>query len=434
MTTLTLATALNTYLMRHLGTQYTAAQVTVYHHGQRIASQSVSTPQSPASAHTHPIYFDLASLTKLFTTTAVLQAISAGKIGLQTPLVEVIPEFGASGGRKIIDSGINPHTYAVEPPNPQFEGQFIDPASVSIWHLLTHTSGLAPWRKLYDDDAPPPPTEPDSIPRHERWTKALKFICESPFIAPAGYAVRYSDLGFLLLAEVVTRLTLAPNPVQNLIAQLFPDSPESVGYIPSLIAGGQATPLQKTNLTGEQVTPLHHTNHRGEQYAPLHFGEAMGVRFFAPTEYDTRWRKRRVQAEVHDENACGLGGIAGHAGLFGTADALAQFGAKWCAADLPDIHPDLARDATRVHAETHGERRGLGWMVRSLGVSSAGTKFGVNSYGHTGFVGNMLWIDPDQKLVVACLTNNVYYGRGKAGLLEFRVGLNDLIWEALCSS
>lgn len=413
---LTLSTALNTYMTRHLGTQYSAAQVTVYHHGQRITSQSFSSPPLPSEGeedrgdegYTHPLYFDLASLTKLFTTTAVLQAVSAGKITLQTPVVDVIPEFGASGGRKVIDGGINPHTYAIEPPNPQFDGQLIDPASVTIWHLLTHTSGLAPWRKLYDDDAPPPPpTEPDPIPRHERWARALKQICESPFIAPAGHAVRYSDLGFMLLGEVVTRL----------------HTDESAPHPPSPSPTAEGRGVLSASLLVREAAGWE--GFRVE-------GAALGL--FAPTEYDARWRKRRVQGEVHDENACGVGGIAGHAGLFGTADALAEFGAMWCAHTVPDIAPELTREAVCVHAETDGERRGLGWMLRSLGKSTAGTKFGVNSYGHTGFVGNSLWIDPDQDLVVCCLTNNVYYGRGKSGLFEFRVGLNDLIWEALCAS
>jgi CubicO group peptidase (beta-lactamase class C family) len=206
----------------------------------------------------------------------------------------------------------------------------------------------------------------------------------------------------MLLGEVISRLhtpdvrTLSLMS-QDLIAQLFPEMSLSVGYIPSLITG-------HSSLT------------------------------FAPTEYDARWRKRRIQGEVHDENACGVGGVAGHAGLFGTADALAQFGAMWCAHTVPNIAPELSREAIRLHAATDGERRGLGWMLRSLEKSTAGTKFGVNSYGHTGFVGNMLWIDPDQDLVICCLTNNVYYGRGKSGLFEFRTGFNDLIWEALCSS
>jgi len=401
-----LASAITAYLLRHLGSQYTAAQVAVYHHGQRVTVQSVG-------IQTVYPYFDFASLTKLFTTTAILQAVSAGKISLQTPIAELIPAFAESGGRTVVDGGMNPHTYAIEPVNPDFSGQTIDPSTVTIFHLLTHTSGLAPWRKLYHDDAPPPPpTQPDPIPRHERWAHGLDIITSSPFIAPAGVAVRYSDLGFMLLGEALSRLhadsdgLTSPNGLESaitrLIAQFNFTTPASVIY------------------------PASHIVHDS--------GLAPDISPFAPTEYDARWRQRRVWREVHDENACGVGGVAGHAGLFGTADALAQFGVQWCNHTVPDIAPELTREAVRQHAETSGERRGLGWMLRSLDKSTAGTRFGVNSFGHTGFVGNMLWVDPDQDIVVCCLTNNVYYGRQKPGLFEFRVGLNDLIWEALCSS
>nr|MCU0476988.1 beta-lactamase family protein [Anaerolineae bacterium] len=280
---------LSTYMNDHLGDQYTAAQVSVYHRGRRVVALYLSSVK----------WHDLASLTKLYTTTALLQQVGAGRVGLHTPVAQVIPEFAAGGARRVVDGGVNPHTRRVEPPDPRFAGKLIDPESVTLWHLLTHTSGLAPWRQLYRAPDQPRPM-----------ADALAEIYASPFIAPPGHAVRYSDLGFILLGEAV----------------FYPPRP-----------------IPPATLT-----------------------------HYAPTEYDADWRQRRVWGEVHDENAYGLGGQAGHAGLFGTAEALASFGARWCDASVPGIPADLARDAVRVHAQTDDERRGLGWMVRSLGTSSAG--------------------------------------------------------------
>ena len=82
---------------------------------------------------------------------------------------------------------------------------------------------------------------------------------------------------------------------------------------------------------------------------------------------------------------------------------------------------------------TDDERRGLGWMPRSRQGSSAGDYFSANSFGHTGFVGNSLWIDPEQELVVACMTNRVYYGRQADGIIAFRRALHDWLWQRLCS-
>jgi CubicO group peptidase (beta-lactamase class C family) len=393
MSNATLAARLNGYVTRHLGQQYTAVDVAVYWHGQCLYvgqwSQSGRFTQ-----------FDLASLTKLFTTTAILQAVSTGLLSLDTPLTDLIPEF-ANGQATIIDGGVNPHTGQTLPPDPRFAGQTPARNAVTVRHLFTHTAGLAPWRKLYSTP-PPAPSHGQLEPqqRAEYWGRALALICDAPLIAPVGQAVRYSDLGFLLLGEVLMRLEGRP-------------------ATPDALQARQHRLIQA--LYDGQTPVSYRTTPDGWQHC-------------APTEFDVHWRQRRVWGEVHDENACGVGGIAGHAGLFGTADALARFGARWCAADLPDISPALARDAVRVHAETDGERRGLGWMVRSIEKSSAGQCFGPHSYGHTGFVGNTLWIDPDQQLVVACLTNNVYLGRQKAGLFEFRAGLHDLVWEAVCTS
>jgi CubicO group peptidase (beta-lactamase class C family) len=135
---------------------------------------------------------------------------------------------------------------------------------------------------------------------------------------------------------------------------------------------------------------------------------------------------------VHDENACGVGGVAGHAGLFGTARDVAMFGQAWLQRDERfSISPEMMNMATREQAISGASRHGLGWMLKSHKDSSAGEYFSPESYGHTGFTGTSLWIDPEQELVVATMTNRVYPGREKVGIHAFRRALHDLIAQGV---
>jgi CubicO group peptidase (beta-lactamase class C family) len=155
----------------------------------------------------------------------------------------------------------------------------------------------------------------------------------------------------------------------------------------------------------------------------------------APTELDQRWRQRRAWGEVHDENACGLGGVAGHAGLFGTALDVVAFGEAWLmGAEVFGLPPALVVEATREQAVTGLERRGLGWMLKSMEGSSAGDYFSPQSFGHTGFTGTSLWIDPQARLVVALLTNSVYPGRLRPGTTELRRAVHDAIWQGAAAT
>lgn len=343
--------------------------------------------QIPVSIDT---LFDLASVTKLFTASAFLAHISAGKVALDDPLITVIPEFGA-GGVRSIDGGVDPHT---KQPLPILEGmqvRIVDPAKVTFRHLLTHTSGLAAWRDVYNaaGDAPLPPTQVDTVSPAERWRRGLSMIVQAPFVSEPGQVVRYSDLGLMLLGESVARLNNS-----TLDAAIY-------------------------ELTARLEIP--HIRFR-----PLDWGYTLNT--IAPTENDPLWRGRRVWGEVHDENACGVGGVAGHAGLFGNAFAVAQLGQAWLNHDARlNINTPLMNEATREQAVTDGERRGLGWMIKSHVNSSASDLFSVDSYGHTGFTGTSLWIDPEKQLVVACLTNSVYLGRENMNTHGFRRAVNGLL-------
>jgi len=123
--------------------------------------------------------------------------------------------------------------------------------------------------------------------------------------------------------------------------------------------------------------------------------------------------------------------FAGHAGLFATAKDVARFGQAWLAGDERlAISADLRQRATSQQAS--GQiRLGLGWMLKADSGSSAGDRYSARAYGHTGFTGTSLWIDPERELVCAVLTNRVYHGRAEAGIHRFRRAIHDLIVEAV---
>ncbi|MBZ0297543.1 MAG: beta-lactamase family protein [Anaerolineae bacterium] len=341
--------------------------------------------------------FDLASVTKMFTVTAFLSLMAEHGLSVETPLVEIIPEFGASGPRPI-DGGMDPHSKVMLPTPTDTHSQQVDPAQVTFWHLLTHTSGLAPWRDVFHaaGPAPTPPDQPDPINRHQRWMKALVALCTYPFVGEPDSIVRYSDLGLMLLGEAASRLNGTPGELDKAIQARVLD------------------PLELTSIT----------------YNPVRQGRDRSN--IVPTEDDPTWRHRRPWGEVHDENACGVGGVSGHAGLFATAHDVAALGQAWLDNDPRlRIPHDLMDVARRDHAETDGARRGLGWHLRAAVDSSFSDQMSFNSYGHTGFTGTSLWIDPEKRLVVACLTNRVYPGREKPGIHEFRQAAHGLLATVL---
>ena len=153
----------------------------------------------------------------------------------------------------------------------------------------------------------------------------------------------------------------------------------------------------------------------------------------APTEIDNNLRHRLVQGEVHDENAFAIGGVSGHAGLFSTAPDLAAF----CQMLLNGgvyAHQRILRRATIAQFTTpqqlSGGTRTLGWAVPTEGGSS-GHYFSAHSFGHTGFTGTSIWIDPDRQLFVVLLTNRVHPTRENTKIQKARPALHDAVIQAL---
>jgi CubicO group peptidase (beta-lactamase class C family) len=385
-----LAKDLSALFQAHAGVTFPMCALAVLHQGRVVVHQAWGQCES-LTASTETL-FDIASLTKLFTTTAFLAYVSRGHIGLDDSLVSVLPGFGLSGSRAI-EGGQDPHSLQRLSLDVSLQGQTADPSCVTFRHLLTHTSGLPAWRDVYAVSGPIPMSPHLHLPLEGqiRWAKALPVLYHYPFIDLPGHRVVYSDIGLMLLGQAL-----------------------------EVISGAALDQVIQTQVL--DPLGLSHTH-----FNPVQKGWAR-LDQTAPTELDMRWRQRRVWGEVHDENACALGGVAGHAGLFSTAMDVALFGQAWLSQpQTMGVDAMLAGLAKSELACTDDARRGLGFVIKSEHNASAGDDFSPQSFGHTGFTGTTLWVDPDRQCVVACLTNGVYAGRTQHAPHAFRRSLHDLL-------
>ena len=308
---------------------------------------------APSPVPNDSTLWDLASLTKVVgLTTAVMQLWERGLIDLDAPVAKYLPEFTGGGKER-----------------------------VTVRHLLTHSGGVHWWRPLYQEA----PT-PDSI---------LALVIATPLDTVPGTRMVYSDLGAILLGQIVVRV--AGQPFDR--------------YLESRL-----------------LAPLGMRDTRFRPPRTL-WGRV------APTEVDTAYRKRHVRGEVHDENTYALGGISSHAGLFGSARDLTRFARMMLGGGTLDgvtiMAPATIAEFTRVQdpALSH---RALGWETPN-GKNSAGHLLSPKAYGHTGFTGTSLWIDPGYDVFILLLTNRVNPTRERTGIAGVRVALADAVMTVLRS-
>jgi CubicO group peptidase (beta-lactamase class C family) len=245
---------------------------------------------------------------------------------------------------------------------------------LTMRQLLTHTAGFGG----YPHDQP---LTRDAL---------LHFIAHGPLEGPPG-VVRYSDLGMIVAGQIIERLT-----------------GESLA---SFCAREIFLPLG-----------MKHTGFRGVGRAD---------REVVPTEQDEGARNRLLQGEVHDEKASVLGGVAGHAGLFSTAEDLTRFGRMLVGRGELDGRSFLRPETITAFLSGGTGGRLLGWEKKVGTTSSAGRRFGPRSYGHTGFTGTSMWIDPDQGLFAILLTNRVHPSRKNDAIKQVRPRVADLAFEAI---
>jgi len=356
----------------------------------------------PAAVHKDTLY-DCASITKVAVTLPlILQLVDEGRITLSTKAADIVPSFGASGKE-----------------------------AITVGELLTHTSGLAADMNLHSH----------GWSREQMWEAVLT----SPLSGEPGKNVLYSDLGYLALGRIAEELLQMP-----------------------LDQAARQRVFEPLGMFDSTLTPSL---------------EQLGR--YAATEYDEE-SHGHLCGVVHDEKARALGGVCGHAGLFATAGDLLRYAHMWLlegavpaprgqvdegAAVLPDteadaagaadteagkpravgasslahiqssaagtsspariLSPAAARTAIKPHtAAIPGANRGLGWVLKGDRMDASGDWMSDRAYGHTGFTGTSLWIDPAYDLAVVLLTNRVYGGRS-GSVKELRVQVHNAITGAV---
>ncbi len=294
--------------------------------------------------------FDLASLTKVVATaTSVMILIERGQIRLADPVTRYIPEFGEMGKKNI-----------------------------TVEHLLVHRSGLIADNPVDDYFQGP--------------EKAFERIWKLAPLAEPGTKFIYSDVNFIVLAEIVKRVsgkTIDQFAVDNIYTPL---GMKDTGYRPLIRQG---------NSVQSRIAP---TEKRGGGVVVPSTGER--------SEGEERW----MRGDVHDPRAYLLGGVAGHAGLFSTADDLAVFcqmllnGGEYRSNRILSPMGIMRMTEPRNSAGngSDGVFRGLGWDVATSYSSNRGDIFPIGSFGHTGFTGTSIWIDPSSQTFVVFLSNRVH--------------------------
>ncbi len=252
---------------------------------------------------------------------------------------------------------------------------------VTVRHLLTHSAGLPAWRPLYKEAT----TAGEAL---------QQVFATSPDTLP-GVRFVYSDLGFILLGQMVEH-----------------------------VSGTRLAEYDSANI----FTPL---GMSATRYLP----PAEWRKRIAPTE-DDPWRQRHLRGEVHDENAARLDGVAGHAGLFSNGLDLVLFARMYL--NHGAIGPRRILDSATVSSiatlqDTVVSRRAIGWETPT-GTNSAGTRLSAAAFGHTGFTGTSLWMDPGEGIFVLLLTNRVNPTRENRKIGAVRSALADVVvdtWSRL---
>lgn len=251
--------------------------------------------------------------------------------------------------------------------------------NITIKNLLIHNSGLPAWKKFYGRDL----TYDDVI--NEIYSSELEY--------KTGEKTLYSDLGIITLGKIIEKV--------------------SGKTLETFCRNEIFMPLKMNSTFYNPPDSLNN--------------------YCAPTETDNYWRMKTLQGEVHDETSAMLNGVAGHAGLFSTAQDIANLMMvlmnKGKCNDVQFIKQNTIELFTKRNSE--GSTRALGWDTKSDSGSSAGKYFSKNSFGHTGYTGTSIWADPERNLFVVFLTNRVYPTRENTKIQKIRPQLHNAIIKSL---
>ena len=327
--------------------------------------------------------FDLASLTKpIATTTTAMILYERGLLELDAPIIGTVPEF---------------LLYSTGNSDPRRH-------DVTFRMLLAHSSGLPAYEKLF-------------LKARSR-DELLATAFTMPLTADPGTSAEYSDIGFIILGVALERLALE---------RLYRFCQREI-----------FDPLAMTNTTFNPPADLRmkipptadeREDRCGEGAPARQLPEAPEKSSAGQTNPHNTFRNRIIQGEVQDENAYVLGGVAGHAGLFATAEDVARFAHVMLNGGAPILRPETVSLFTR-HDTTPGTSRALGWDTPSK-PSQSGKYFGPRSYGHLGYTGTSLWIDPDRQLSVTLLTNRTWPDCSHQGIKKIRPSFHNAIIESI---
>jgi CubicO group peptidase (beta-lactamase class C family) len=335
--------------------EFGGAVALVARHGQvallRATGWAVREPADEKAPMGEDTIFDLASLTKVTATTpAILQLVARGAFDLDTPARDLLPIFR--------EEGVSPE--------------------ITVRRLLSHSAGFVSWLPVFMRE-----TGPEAY---------LRGIAREPLAYAPGDQVLYSDPSFITLGEIVREVT----------GMTLPDYAREHVFVP-------------LGMTDTLFTPS--AGHRLRIAATEIGNDFEAAKVPGQSPAPGAWRSGLIRGEVHDGNAWyGLGGVAGHAGLFGTALDLFRYGQMWLdggvVGDRRILPERLVSEATCEQAHFEGERRGLGWRLvpsdGGAGDEDSSLGLGPRSFGHTGFTGTSIWMDPDADMVVVLLTNRVH--------------------------
>jgi CubicO group peptidase (beta-lactamase class C family) len=355
--------------------EFGGAVALVARHGRvalhRATGWAVREPEDQRSPMGEDTIFDLASLTKVVATTpAILHLVGEGAFSLDTPARDLVPIFR--------DEGVSP--------------------DITVRRLMSHSAGFIAWLPVFLDA-----TGPEAY---------LRAIAREPLAYAPGTEVRYSDPSFITLGEIVREVAGVSVAEYAAMHVFTPLGMTDTGFRPG---AGRRLRIAATEIGNDFEAA------KAPDRVP-----ATGA-----------WRTGLIRGEVHDGNAWyGFGGIAGHAGLFGTAADLFRYGQMWLGGGELDgqrvLPAALVAEATREQAHFDGERRGLGWRLLpsdgGAGDEDSSKGLGPRGYGHTGFTGTALWLDPDADMVVVLLTNRVHptvtdtYMRTRASFMAQVIG------------
>ena len=303
--------------------------------------------------------YDLASITKVVaTTSALMKLVDEKKLSLDDKVITYLPEF--IGKQKMF---------------------FDQKSMVTIRHLITHTSGLPPFKKYFLMDG-------------NIQTKIDSIMNTEPEI-PLNQKMIYSDIGLIVLGKIIES-----------VSQSSLDE-----YVDSVVF----KPLgMKTTFYNPPIEK---------------------IKRIIPTEYSSLYGETII-GYVHDENAKSIGGIAGHAGLFSTASDLSIFSQMMLNGGIYGwkriFKSQSVTNFTKRANTIEGSSRALGWDTPS-GQSSGGVYLSASSFGHTGFTGTSLWIDPENQIFVILLTNAVHPNRNykNPNYFDWRQKIHSSVYEEL---